>query len=177
MNAKRTVSSFENSDVEYKTICAVFSHLLAAGLSTSSLRAMTARALEETKGTRKSNSRDLLGNPVVYEKIAMAFQRWYRQRLLIDKNGYPIPLSLYGAALSVEGLLKHEGLSTSTRSLVKEILALGLLRRLRGGQYVPARRDVIIRHAHPFVSEHYARSVMRLLQTARQNALVKSSNK
>jgi hypothetical protein len=176
MKAKKTARDLDTSDVGYKTICAVFNHLLAAGLSKSTLTEMTARALEDTRRTPNSSARDLLGNPVIYEKIAMAFERWYRQRSLIDSEGNPIPLPLYHSALSVEALVRHEGLTTSTRAIVKEILALGLLSRLPAGRYVPARRDVIIRHTHPFVSEHYARSVMRLLQTARQNALVRSAN-
>jgi hypothetical protein len=47
--------------------------------------------------------------------------------------------------------------------------AVGLIRRLPGGKYLPTAESVTIDHLHPLAIEHVAKSVVRLVSTVCRN--------
>jgi len=176
MKEEDTTSALADADAQYRAILALMTHLLASGLSRAALKKTTMRALAALRDPRIASQKKPSRRPTVSEKISRAFQRWRLFRRFIDAHGNPKALPLHGPAPSVESLIRQEGLGDSTRTVIKEIIKLKLIKRLRSGRYVPTGRHVIIGGHHPYVYEDHARSIVRLLQTAHFNAVARKDS-
>lgn len=100
---------------------------------------------------------------------ATILHRWYRDSALIDENALPRPLRLMGRAPSVEALVRSEKPSSDPKTIIDDMLSLGLLKKQGPGKYVPKGRVATIARMHPVLIEHVARSIARLLETVNDN--------
>lgn len=149
-------------------------YLFRVGATEKELKALTLRAfaeLKETIGSKRKNAR--VGSTAA-AKLATAIQHWYRDKTLIDANGDPIALKLLGPAPSVQWLIKRERVAPDSKRFAQDLVKLKVLRSSSNGRFLPAGRHLIVRNHHPFLAEHHAQSVIRLLNTARSNVAAAS---
>jgi hypothetical protein len=102
--------------------------------------------------------------------VGTAYHTWFRNRGFIGDDGKPKALKLLGKGASVESLLARESPSISAEKIVHELLRLGMLKKAGNGKYLPTALHSLIRFDHPYLSEHVAHSIIRLLNTAQFNA-------
>jgi hypothetical protein len=174
MKTKTKKPLSKNDNFQFRVVYALLQYLFRMGVAAKELEDLTSRAfLELKKNARPAR----LSNSVGFTdaaKLATAIQRWYRDRSLVDFDGKPIALRLLGPAPSVEWLIKREKLGSDSASFTRNLVKLKVLKRCRNGKFLPTGRHLIVRNHHPFLAEHHARSVIRLLNTARSNVLAKS---
>ena len=164
----------KNNTFQLRLILAVLDFLHRSGLSKESISKLASLALGKLrKKLEDSSSRILLDSSVV-SAIGISFHRWYRERDFIRANGQPKPLKLLGGAPSVEALVRKERPSIPAAVVAREMVRLRLVRRTRKGFCVPTGMHALISRNHPYIAEHLAHSVMRLLSTVQNNARTKS---
>ena len=174
MKIKTTKSPSTERNFQFQVVFAVLQYLHRVGVTKKELRALTARAFTELARSAGSNRKS--GNVGSTEAtiLAMAIQRWYRDRTLVDPAGNPIALRLLGSAPSVESLVRREKIGSDSERFTRDLVKFKVLKRCRNGKFLPTGRHLIVRNHHPFLAEHHARSVIRLLNTARSNVSSKS---
>jgi len=94
---------------------------------------------------------------------------WHREKGYIDEEAKPIPLKIDGRPRSLATLMRRQDPGCEVRKLVKDMLAVGLLRRTRNGAYLPTATSATIGQLHPLAIDHVAKSVARLLETVQRN--------
>lgn len=128
-----------------------------------SMRAATAKR----RGTadRPSASTNI-GSDTVAGAVLRA---WHRDAAYIDEEARPRPLRLAGRSPSLSALARRQDAKCDTTSLVRDMLTVGLVRKLRNGRFLPTAESATIGQLHPLAVEHVAKSVARLLETVRRN--------
>jgi hypothetical protein len=169
-STKTRTSRFKKATIHYELIYSILDFLHRSGISKTDLGRITSSALSKVRTVRSNRATDSLLTSTVASSIGVAFHRWYRERSLITAAGEPKPLKLLGPMPSVEGLLRREKTLQTASAIVPELVRLKLVRRLGGGLYVPTGMHALIRNAHPYIFEHLAHSVVRLLSTVQRNA-------
>jgi len=94
---------------------------------------------------------------------------WHRDNSYIDDEAKPIPLKLTGRPRSLVALVRRQDSKCDVMTLVKDMLAVGLIRKSRSGTYLPTTESATIRQLHPLLIDHVAKSVMRLVETVYRN--------
>lgn len=94
---------------------------------------------------------------------------WHRDKGYIDDEARPIPLNLTGRPRSLATLMRRQDPGCDVQELTKDMLAIGLIRRKRGGAFLPTASSAMIGQLHPLAIEHVAKSVARLLETVHRN--------
>ena len=125
-----------------------------------------------TPGTWLRDSAPRLGDETVESAV---LRLWHRLPRYIDSNANPTPLRLYGRAPSVESLVRIQGASSKTKTVIRGLRSVGLIRRTASGRYLPSEDSATISQLHPLSIEHVAKSVMRLLGTVLRNTDPSSS--
>ena len=162
-------SSSRNSKLySHKILTAVIDFLCAAGADEAEIRGIVDKRLgkarsESNKVARRGAGR---GDDTV---TAAVLHRWHRDRDLLDADANPKPLRLYGPAPSVESIAKSERPSGSAKSIVTELVSLGLIRKASPGLFLPKARVATIGVLHPVLIEHVSQSLVRLLETVQSN--------
>ena len=174
MKIKTTKSLGIQRNFQFQVLFAVLQYLYRVGVTEKELRALSSRALMElTRSVGSKKNASALGSTEA-TKLATAIQRWYRDRTLVDPSGKPIALRLLGSAPSVESLIRREKIGHDSERFTRDLVKFKVLKRCRNGKVLPTGRHLIVRNHHPFLAEHHARSVIRLLNTARSNVSAKS---
>ena len=164
----------KKGDFQFQVVFALLQYLHRMGVTEKELRALATRAFAELKRSAAPARKSSAVGSTEAAKLATAIQRWYRDRSLVDIDGEPIALRLLGPAPSVEWLVKRERVATNSERFTRNLVKLKVLKRSRNGKFLPAGRHLIVRDHHPFLAEHHARSVIRLLNTARSNVCAAS---
>jgi len=164
----------KNSTFQLRLILAVFDFLHRSGLSKDSISKLSSLALGKLRKKADDSSRRMLLDSSVVSAIGIAFHRWYRERDFVRASGHPKPLKLLGGAPSVEALVRKERPSIPAATIAREMVRLRLVRLTRRGFCVPTGMHALISRNHPYIAEHLAHSVMRLLGTVQYNARTKS---
>ena len=94
---------------------------------------------------------------------------WHRDSGYIDDEARPIPLKLTGRPRSLAALMRRQDPKCDIQSLAKDMLAVRLIRKTRGGAFLPTTDSATIRQLHPLLIDHVAKSVMRLVETVYRN--------
>lgn len=98
-------------------------------------------------------------------------RQWHRDGNLLDANeAAPRPLHLEKGRHSIKQLVKRLNPQADLPALLNFLLDSGLVRRLADGRYLPSTEAGAISRTERFVSEHTAKSVVRLLSTVKRNA-------
>lgn len=129
----------------------------------NSMRAARTRSLTLLKGTATAQN---IGSDTVAGAVLRA---WHRDEAYIDDEARPIPLKLAGRARSLTALMRQQDPECDANALAKDMLAVGLIRKSRSGDYLPTRESATIRQLHPLLIDHVAKSVMRLVETVYRN--------
>jgi hypothetical protein len=152
-----------------RVLVSIVDFLLISGASPNEVRKTIERRLILAKvatssrvaTNRRGRSEDTVS--------AVVLHRWHREPRLLDGDALPRPLRLYGRSPSVEALVRAEQPGASARDVVSSMRGLGLIRRAKGGRYVPRARVATISTLHPVLIEHVAHSLKRLLETVQSN--------
>jgi len=94
---------------------------------------------------------------------------WHREKYYIDDEAKPIPLKLEGRPRGLASLMRRQDPKCDVHALTKGMLAVGLIRRMRNGAFLPMTESATIRQLHPLLIDHVAKSVMRLVETVYRN--------
>jgi hypothetical protein len=94
---------------------------------------------------------------------------WHREERFLDSAAKPRSLALTGGQRSLSALIRTLDPSSDVKTVIAAMRAVGLIRRLRSGRYIPTAESVTIDHLHPLAIEHVAKSVMRLVATVSRN--------
>jgi hypothetical protein len=157
-------------DFPSQVTLALIAFLQTTGLSRKSIENLVDRSFSELEG-RKSASRTIARvDPGVATIVGAAFHVWFRSRKYLTDAGKPRALKLLGRSDSVESLIASESSAIPAAQVVSELLRLGLLKKARGSRYVPTALHSLIRGDHPYLSEHVAHSIIRLIGTVRKNS-------
>jgi hypothetical protein len=130
------------------------------------------RASLRSAKTRQGRSHSAVAGPtdIGSDTAAGAVLRaWHRDSGYIDEEARPIPLKLTGRPRSLAALMKRQDPGCDTQTLTRDMLAVGLIRRKRGGTFLPMTESATIRQLHPLLVDHVAKSVMRLVETVYRN--------
>jgi len=167
---QRQKGTANGASFQFRLILAVFSFLHQSGDSKESISKLSTLALGKLRERSTSSSRRILLNSSVVSAIGISFHRWYREGEFVNANGQPRPLKLLGPSPSVEALVRRERPSIPAVAVAREMVRLHLVRRVRSGFCVPTGMHALISRMHPYIAEHLAHSVMRLLSTVQYNA-------
>jgi hypothetical protein len=125
--------------------------------------------LEESK-SRKRGSGTREGNYVGNGNVSAELIRlWTRDGRYIDRDARPKPLSLVRGTNSLVSLIASLDPSVDPHSAVESMRAVGLLRKLPSGKYIPTAESVTIDRLHPLAIEHVAKSLIRIVTTVCRN--------
>jgi hypothetical protein len=78
-------------------------------------------------------------------------------------------MRLLGKYPSVEALIAVEKPESSARKIALSMKSVGLVERNGKGKYVPKSRIATVSAIHPVLVEHVSKSLVRFLDTVRQN--------
>lgn len=102
---------------------------------------------------------------------AHLLRMWYRDSRLIDSaDCKPRPLPLSRGRNSLRALIGKLDPGADAAAVLKTMKAVGLIRRTASGRYLPTASAAVIPKMHPWMIEHAARSVIRLVSTVHRNA-------
>src|SRR6478735_7503606 len=87
----------------------------------------------------------------------------------LDREARPKPLRLTRGPRSLGALVRKLDPNADHKQSIRTMRAVGLIRRLPDGRYVPTAESVTIDHLHPLAIEHVAKSVVRLVSTVCRN--------
>jgi hypothetical protein len=158
-----------NTDFQYQVTLALLGFLRDAGLNKKSIETLVGQALKELHQQRQSHAFGAI-DPGVASIVGTAYHTWFRNRAYIADNGKPKALRLLGKGASVESLVARESPAIPAAKIVSQLLRLGMLKKTTNGKYLPTALHSIIRYEHPYLSEHVAHSIIRLLATVQYNA-------
>jgi len=152
----------------HKILSAVIDFLAAAGTPEQEIRDIVEKRLSEITKEADVNvgQRGRRGDDTV---SAAVLHRWHRDRSLLDQFANPKPLRLFGRAPSVESIVKSERPRRPSREIVSDMRALGLVREIGEGRFLPKARVATIGTMHPVLIEHVSKSLIRLLETVQSN--------
>jgi hypothetical protein len=94
---------------------------------------------------------------------------WHRDKGYIDEEARPVPLKMSGGPRSLAILMKRQDPECNVGKLAEDMLAVGLIRKMRNGSFMPTAASAMIGQLHPLAIEHVAKSVARLLETVHRN--------
>jgi Family of unknown function (DUF6502) len=126
-----------------------------------SIKAAQARGYAVSKPTSPDIGSDTVAGAVL--------RAWHRDNAYIDDEAKPIPLKLTGRPRSLAALVRRQDSKCDAMVLAEDMLAVGLIRKSRGGTYLPTTESATIRQLHPLLIDHVAKSVMRLVETVYRN--------
>jgi hypothetical protein len=172
---KSKIAKTSSTEFPYQVTLALLEFLRDSGLDKKSVETLVGKALKELHEQRKSHALGAI-DPGVASIVGTAFHTWFRNRAYIADNGKPKALKLLGKRATVESLIARESPVIPAAKIVSELLRLGMLKKTNNGKYLPTALHSIIRYEHPYLSEHVAHSIIRLLSTVQYNATIKSKD-
>lgn len=163
--------------LQMSLLTSVFEFMSDSGVSEKQIASTTQKclgALSKRKATSKSG-------PGEYQEAgdlaADILRVWHRDEAYLSANGaVPRPLYLDKGRHNLNQLAKRLNPSADVGNLMDFLLDSGLVRRTRDGRYLPSTEAGAISKTAGFVSEHTAKSVVRLLSTVKKNAVTESGS-
>ena len=163
--------SESNNALMMKLVKSILDFLIRSGMTRARVEAMLAESLLQlsrrsvTRNTSLQESHYVGNGDVSAEVIRI----WHRDARFLDGEARPRPLQLNRGSRSLGALVKKLDPSVDHMQSIRVMRAVGLIRRLPDGRYVPTAESVKIDHLHPLAIEHIAKSVVRLVTTVSRN--------
>lgn len=159
------------SHVPIQTYChdilyAVLLVMLRTGASVKDITAITAAVLAAAKSNLHENRP---ADPALSVVVAGVLHRWHHDRLFLDRNAVPRPLSPHSSRHSLLSLVRRENSQVDAMDVVTAMRRLKLIRRHRDGRFSPTTRVATIQELDPVLAEHVCHSLGRLLLTVSNN--------
>jgi hypothetical protein len=101
--------------------------------------------------------------------IGTALALWYRDVRFLGDAGFPLALRASGRAPSIQSLLIASGVELSPPRVIEMMQRAGVLKRTRGGRFLPVSRSAKMPELNAFLVEHLAQGILKLVQTVSHN--------
>jgi hypothetical protein len=152
-----------------KLVKSILDFLIKSGMTRNEVEALFSECLMElNKRSHVLTHHDshFVGNGDVSAEV---IRIWHRDGRFLDAEAKPRPLQLNRGSRSLGALVRKLDPSVDHMHSISVMRAVGLIRRLPDGRYVPTAESVKIDHLHPLAIEHIAKSVVRLVTTVCRN--------
>ena len=154
-----------------KVMRSILDFLMRSGLKAEEVREMFTECLEKLEGRsgmERSSAQEsrFVGNGNVSAEV---IRIWHRDVRFLDREARPKPLRLSSGPRSLGALVKQLDPTADHMQSIRAMRAVGLIRRLPDGRYLPTAESVTIDHLHPLAIEHVAKSLVRLVSTVCRN--------
>lgn len=154
-----------------KLMKSILDFLIRSGMSSEEVQQMFVECLtqfERRPGGARGAAQEsvFVGNGNVSAEV---IRIWHRDGRFLDRDARPKPLRLTRGPASLGALVKKLDPSADHMQSIQAMRAVGLIRKLPDGRYIPTSNSVTIDHLHPLAIEHVAKSVVRLVSTVCRN--------
>jgi len=154
-----------------KLMSSILEFLMTSGLKGDEVREMFTECLgkiERRSGLERISAQEsrFVGNGNVSAEV---IRIWHRDVRFLDREARPKPLRLSSGPRSLGALIKQLDPKADHMQSIRAMRAVGLIRRLPDGRYLPTAESVTIDHLHPLAIEHVAKSLVRLVSTVCRN--------
>jgi hypothetical protein len=159
--------------LQLRFLGSVLEFLARSGVSESSIRDSFDKGLVRSRSFRSAQvSTESDGK---YQKSgdvsAHLLRLWHRDaRYITRSDSAPRPLLLIKGKNSLRSLIRTLDPSADALEVLRNMKMVGLIRKTKGGRYLPTTNATVIPGLHPWATEHAARSVIRLVSTVFRNA-------
>lgn len=159
--------------LQLKLFGSVIQFMATIGVSEAGIREAFESAVTkmEAKRTRSSgNAADAKYQPNG-DVSAHLLRMWFRDvRLVRGVDSKPRPLPLSRGKNSLKALIRELDDSADAAAVIRDMKAVGLIKKNARGLYVPTASAAVIPRLHPWVVEHAVRSVIRFVSTIHRNS-------
>lgn len=150
-----------------KLVQSVLDFLVKSGMTAAEVRSIISECLPSQDSTKAAPRKTLgeshrVGNGNVSAEV---MRIWHRDSRFLDREANPRPLQLNRGSNCLVALVRKLDPAGDPMNSISVMRAVGLIRRLSDGRYVPTAESVKIDHLHPLAIEHIAKSVVRLVST------------
>jgi Family of unknown function (DUF6502) len=158
--------------LQLKLLRSILEFMSRSGSSDSAIRRSLTSCLSnlgsDRIATSVSTSRDCkyVGNGNVSAEL---IRMWTRDGRYIDRDARPKALLLSTGRCSLVSLISRLDPAVDPHAIVNSMMAVGLIRKLRNGRYLPTADSVKIDRLHPLAVEHAAKSLIRMVSTVYRN--------
>lgn len=158
--------------LQLKLLSSILEFMSRSGSSDSAIRRTLASCLNglgsDRNGKDVSTLRDCkyVGNGNVSAEL---IRIWTRDGRYIDRDARPKALCLSTGRYSLVSLISRLDPAVDAHATVNSMMAVGLIRKLRNGRYLPTADSVKIDRLHPLAVEHAAKSLIRMVATVCRN--------
>lgn len=163
-----------SKQLQLKLFGSVIQLMTTIGVSEADIRGAfeSAIAKSEAKRPKKGtgNAADAKYQPNG-DVSAHLLRMWFRDvRLVKGVDSKPRPLPLSRGKSSLKALIEKLDDSADATAVIRDMKAVGLIKRNARGLYVPTASAAVIPRLHPWVIEHAVRSVVRFVSTIHRNS-------
>jgi hypothetical protein len=160
-------------ELQTRVLASVLEFLVGAGASEASIRKSFESGLARSRKVRVAGRKKKTDGQ--YRKSgdvsAQLLRIWHRDvRLVSSRSLGPRSLSLQGGKNSLCKLVEKIDPDADAMLILRRMEHAGLIRQTKGGRYLPTANATVIPRLHPWVMEHAAKSVIRLVSTVFRNA-------
>lgn len=159
--------------LQRKLLGSVVEFMATVGLSERETREAFAAAIAKLRKTSRRFGQVAEANYQPDGDVSANLLRmWFRDSRLVEDGPEcrPRPLSLSKGRGSLTSLIKKLDPQADSKSVIKSMKALGLIKRTSRGLYLPTANAAVLPRMHPWVVEHAARSVIRFVSTIHRNS-------
>jgi hypothetical protein len=154
-----------------KLVKSIVEFLIRSGMKGDDLERVFLECLSEVTTSSASDKDSVhdsrfVGNGNVSAEV---IRIWHRDGRFLDREARPRPLRLTHGPRSLGALVRKLDPTADHKKSIRAMRAVGLIRRLPDGRYIPTAESVTIDHLHPLAIEHVAKSVVRLVSTVSRN--------
>lgn len=161
-----------SKQLQLKLFGSVIQFMATIGVSEAGIRDAFEVAIAKMEATR------LRGSPVADAKYqpngdvsAHLLRMWFRDaRLVRGVDSKPRPLPLSRGKNSLKSLIRELDESADAAAVIRDMKAVGLIKKNTRGLYVPTANAAVIPRLHPLIIEHAVRSVIRFVSTLHRNS-------
>jgi hypothetical protein len=157
--------------LQLRFLSSVLEFLARSGVSESSIRDSFEKGLVRSRSFRNART----SGDGRYQKSgdisAHLLRLWHRDaRYVTGSDSSPRPLLLVKGKNSLRNLIRALDPSADASEVLRNMKMVGLIRKTKGGRYLPTASATVVPGLHPWATEHAARSVIRLVSTVFRNA-------
>jgi len=153
---------------------AAFLVMLRSSISVRDVTAISNAALALAQDQLNVRSEQV---PRLSVTVAGALHSWHHRRFFLNARGRPRALSLRRGSLSVAALIRNEDSQANVLDVISAMKRLHLIKRTRGGLFLPTSQLATIMRLDPILAEHVCHSLGRLLATVSQNTQASKEGK
>jgi len=160
-------------ELQTRLLQSVLEFLAMAGAPETSIRDSFEKGLLRSRSFRRAGPN--AKSDGLYQKSgdisAQLLRIWHRDsRYVGARDLSPRPLPLSKGRNCLRRLVEKLDPDIDPMEILRNLKHLGLIRRTKDGRYLPTASATVIPRLHPWVTEHAAKSVIRLVSTVSRNA-------